>query len=89
MPLLAGADGGSGSRSMYENLNASGQLVNVLIELGDNPRGSPTPMPPRVLTGWDAYGDSGRIARSTTTGRWSEPNARPSAARTGTIGGST
>ena len=39
MPLLAGADGGSGSFSMYENRNESGQLVNVLIELGDSDRG--------------------------------------------------
>jgi hypothetical protein len=39
VPLLAGADGGSGSFSMYEKRNASGQLVNVLIELGDSDRG--------------------------------------------------
>jgi hypothetical protein len=40
VPLLAGADGGSGSRSMYENRNASGQLVNVPIELGDSEIGT-------------------------------------------------
>ena len=31
MPLTAGSDGGSGSRSSTENRNASGQLVNALI----------------------------------------------------------
>ena len=40
MPLLAGADGGSGSRSMYEKRKASGQLVKVPIELGDSEKGT-------------------------------------------------
>jgi hypothetical protein len=39
VPLLAGADGGSGSFSIYEKRNERGQLVNVLIELGDSDRG--------------------------------------------------
>ena len=39
VPLLAGADGGSGKRCTYEKRNASGQLVNAPIELGERLRG--------------------------------------------------
>ena len=60
MPLLAGADGGSGSRSTYENRNASGHDVNVDSELGDNepgtgwPARSGAPRPGVRRSGWGA-----------------------------------
>ena len=44
VPLLAAADGGSGSRSRYENLNARGQSLKAETELGDSDPGSAIPM---------------------------------------------
>ena len=40
MPLLAAGDGGSGSRSMTENRNWSGQCLKAEILLGDSVVGS-------------------------------------------------
>jgi len=43
VPLLAHGDGGSGRRSTYENLKASGHSLNAAIELGDSDGGIETP----------------------------------------------
>jgi hypothetical protein len=44
VPLVAAGLGGSGSRSMYENLNASGHDLNAETELGDNDGGNASPI---------------------------------------------
>jgi hypothetical protein len=44
VPLLAHGDGGSGSRSTYENLNARGHSLNAAIELGESDGGIERPM---------------------------------------------
>jgi hypothetical protein len=44
VPLVAAELGGSGSRSMYENLNASGHDLNAETELGDNDGGNASPI---------------------------------------------
>jgi hypothetical protein len=42
--LVAAGLGGSGRRSMYENLNARGQDLNAETERGDNDGGNARPM---------------------------------------------
>ena len=51
VPLVAGGDGGSGSRSMAENRNASAQSLNDATFEGESELGSG-----RAITGEDTAG---------------------------------
>ena len=56
VPLAVHTDGGSGSRSTYANLNASGHSLNDPIELGDNAYGNDA-ITRRVSPGCDNAAD--------------------------------